>query len=270
MDNINAENVKKIVQDVIKEMRLTSFSDSKIISRASENAGPKALIVFHAGVSKLDEAMNQVRLIQELAGKSSVFTDESARSWVCGEDVRKQAGTRCILDTVRPDGLEKVLERADVLVLPTFCLKVGAKVANLICDDDASGIVCSALARGKKVLASRDGFLISESLSNVRIREEIDRILQKLEDYGVIFSLTNQLSNMFRQVAVNPQESGGHEGKKDQDSGEEHLLAIITARDVNKAANGKKGSIRLAPAGIVTPLARDLAKEYGIKVIEGE
>ncbi len=268
MDNIDPENVKKIVKDVLKEMRLPLSQSSETRSRVSGNDGPKVLIVFHAGVSKLDEAMIQVRLIQELAGKSSVFTDESARSWVCGDDVRKQAGTRCILDTVRPDGLEKVLERADVLVLPTFCLKIGAKVANLICDDHASGIVCSALARGKKVLASRDGFLISETLANLKIREEIDRILQKLEDYGVIFSPTDQLSNVFRQVALDPQESGGHEGKKDQDSGDERLLGIVTARDINKAANDKNNSIRVAAGGVVTPLAHDLAKEYGIRIVE--
>jgi len=270
MDNIDLENVRKIVKDILKEMGLSSQFTTKKVGIVSEKDGPKVLIVFHAGVSKLDEAMNQVRLIQELAGKSSVFTDESARSWVCGEDVRKQAGTRCILDTVRPEGLEKVLERADVLVLPTFCLKTGAKVANLICDDPASGIVCSALARGKKVLASQDGFLISETLSNRRIREEIDRILEKLKDYGVIFCPTDQLSDVFRQVALDPRKSGNFQEEKDQDSGNERSLKIITARDINKAANEKKSAIRVATGGVVTPLARDLAKEYGIKIVDGK
>ena len=270
MDNINTENVIKIVKDILKEMGLASVYKIKKDETNSAKDGPKVLIVFHAGVSKLDEAMNQVRLIQRLAGKSSVFTDESARSWVCGEDVRKQAGTRCILDTVRPDGLAKVLERADVLVLPTFCLKVGAKVASLICDDQASDIVCSALAQGKKVLASRDGFLISETLSNIKMREEIDLILQKLEEYGIFFAPTDQLSAMFREIALQPRESGDHQGEKIQASGNERLRKIITARDINSAANEKKGTVRVAPGGIVTPLARDLAKEYGIKIVEGE
>jgi len=270
MDTVNPENVKKIVKDVLREMGLSPASTMKKGGTVSENDGPKVLIVFHAGVSKLGEAMNQVRLIQELAGKSSVFTDESARNWVCGEDVREQAGTRCILDTVRPQGLEKVLERADVLVLPTFCLKVGAKVATLICDDYASGIVCSALARGKKVLASRDGFLINETLSNRRIQEEINCILEKLKDYGVIFCPTDQLSDVFRQVVLDPRKSGDRQGKNAQDSVNERSLQIITARDINKAANEKKSAIRVATGGVVTPLARDLAKEYGIKIVQGK
>jgi hypothetical protein len=214
MDTINAENVKKIVKEVLKEMRLTPQIKSDKQDKLSENDDPKVLIVFHAGVAKLDEAINQVRLIQELAGRSSVFTDESARSWVCGEDVRKKAGTRCILDTVKPEGLEKVLERADVLVLPTFCFKVAAKLASLICEDHASGIVFSALARGKKVLASRDGFLLTETLSNIRIREEMNQILQKLGEFGIIFAPTDQLSTVFREISLHPRKSEVHERKK--------------------------------------------------------
>jgi len=269
MDSIDPENVKKMIKDAVREMRLSFPKDTETPGRETGNKGPKVLIVFHAGLSKLDEAMIQVRLIQELAGKSSVFTDESVRGRVCGDDVRKQAGTRCILDTVRPDGLEKVLERADVLVLPTFCLKVGAKVANLVCDDHGSGIVFSALAWGKKILASRDGFLINKTLSNPKIREEIDRIMKKLEDYGVIFSPTDQLGTMFRQIALVSRKPGDHEGKKDRNSGDALSLRIVTARDINKAANDKKNSIRVAAGGVITPLAGDLAKEYGIKIIRG-
>lgn len=271
MDTINAEKVKKIVEEVLDEMQLTLQFKIDKRNNLSESNGPKVLIVFHAGVAKLGEAMNQVRRIQELAGKSSVFTDESARRWVCGEDVKKETGTRCILDTVRPEGLEKVLERSDVLVLPTFCLKIGAKVASLICDDSTSGIVCSALARGMKVLASQDGFLLSETLSNIKMREEIARILEKLKDYGVIFCPTDQLGDVFRQVALDPRKQGKDQGKKEQDSRKEAASRrIITARDIHKAANDKERSLRVTTGGVVTPLARDLAKEYGIGIIREE
>ena len=270
MDTISAEDIKKIVREVFQEMGLSSMKSNKKSGMISEYDGPKVLIVFHAGVSKLDEALKQVRVIQESAGKSSVFTDESARSWVCGEDVRKETGTRCILDTVRPQGLQKVLDLSDILVLPTFCLKVGAKVASLICDDHASGIVCSALAQGKKVLASEDGFLINETLSNIKIREEIARILGKLKDYGMIFCPTNQLGHMFQQIAFDPGEPSDAQGKKEQNTGNEGSLRIITGRDIQNAANNKIASLQLTTRGIVTPLARDLAKEYGIKIIEGE
>ncbi len=108
--------------------------------------------------------MQQVEHIERQVEKSSVFTSESARNWICGEDLKEKTGSRCILDTVKQDGLQKILEKADILVLPTLCMKVAAKVASLTCDDLESGIVFSALARGKKVLAARDGFMFWEFL----------------------------------------------------------------------------------------------------------
>lgn len=270
MASIDMIRTRKLVKEVLEEFHLPLSREKEKGKMMSGNDGPKVLIVFHAGVSKLGEAMKQVQSIQRLAGKSSVFTDESARSWVCGEDVRKQTGTRCILDTVRPEGLGKVLERADVLVLPTFCLKVGAKVANVILDDQAPGMVFSALAQGKKVLASRDGFLIHETLSNMRIREEIDRILEKLEGFGIVFVPTDQLSARFQEIVLHPRASGDHREKKSPAPGDEGLRRIVTAKDINNAANAKKGTVRVVKGGVVTPLARDLAKEYGIKIIEGE
>ena len=113
------------------------------------------LIVFQAGVRRLEEALKQLPALEAPAGWSGVYTVPAVRSRVCGADVREfSSGTPCILDTVKPEGLEKVLARADVLVLPTLCLMVASKVAHLMCDDPESRLVFSALLQGKQVLAA--------------------------------------------------------------------------------------------------------------------
>jgi hypothetical protein len=45
---------------------------------------------------------------------------------------------------------------------------------------------------------------------------------------------------------------------------------LITAKTIYLAVNENQNAITLAPGGIVTPLARDLAKEYSIKIIKTE
>ena len=45
---------------------------------------------------------------------------------------------------------------------------------------------------------------------------------------------------------------------------------LVTAKVIHLAIDEKQNSIRLAPGGIVTPLARDLAKEYSIKILKTE
>ena len=268
MSSITLEEIREIVRDVVSELMPTKPASSQASSASFKDQGLRVLIVFHAGVRKLDAALKQVRFIEEIAGKSGVFTGESAREWVCGNDVKEKTGVRCILDTIKPDGLEKVLERADVLVLPTLCLKVASKVAHLTCDDQESSIVLSALLQGKKVLASRDGFLLCDVLVNLKLRDEIEWVLNKLESFGVVFCPTNRLKATFEELAVSTQSPKNSTSTKATVDDAIPLLKLITAKSINTAVDNNQNSIMLASGGKVTPLARDLAKEYNIEIIE--
>jgi hypothetical protein len=268
MADLTEEEIRKTVNEVVSGMGLKVASNSERISPSSPDKGTRVLIVFLAGVRKLEEALRQSQLIEEVAGKCGVFTGESARSWVCGEDVREKTGARCILDTVKPDGLEKVLARADVLVLPTLCLKVAAKVANLTCDDSESGIVFSALLQGKKVLASNDGFLVCDILVNEKLKEEIEKILAKLETYGVTFCPTEQLAGSYAKLVATNESKDLPSSSVVEETGGQAGFRLITAKVVTAAANSNETTIRLSPGGIVTPLARDMAREYAIKILQ--
>jgi hypothetical protein len=266
------EEISNIVREVLRERGLLDNSinktDPKHIRRS--RTSPAVLNIFHAGVRKLAQALEQVRLIEQAAGRSSVFTVESARSWVCGADVREEAGVFCILDTVKPDGLEKALQKSDILVLPTFCLKTGAKVASLICDDQESGIVFTALLQGKKILAARDGFLICDILVNDKLQQEIDRILKKLAGFGMVFCNTDQLHATFQEMTLSKDNlDSPSDTKTTPDNGIDGSVSrVVTAKDINLAVDNKQNTIRLAPGGILTPLARDLAREYAVKIIK--
>jgi hypothetical protein len=265
------EEISKIVREVLKEKGLLDNpekkTDPKTIRRS--RTSPAVLNVFHAGVRKLEQALEQVHRIEQESGRSSVYTVESARAWVCGADVRQEAGVFCILDTVKPDGLEKALQKSDILVLPTFCLKTGAKIASLICDDQESGIVFTALLQGKKILASRDGFLLCDILVNNKLQQEIDRILKKLEGFGMVFCNTDQLHTTFQKMATSNENPESHSNTPAAPDIEKKVSSnrLITAKDINLAVDNKQKSVTLAPGGILTPLARDLAREYAIKII---
>ncbi len=262
------EDIGKIVLDVLKEKGLMGNPDDKPPSQRPQRptSGPAVLNIFHAGVRKLDQALSQIEQIESLARRSSVYTVESARSWVCGADVRERAGTRCILDTVKPDGLEKTLLKADILVLPTFCFQTAAKVARLIGDDQDSAIVLSALIQGKPTLAANDGFGLCEVLINDGIRDEIERVLAKLEGFGMVFSKTEQLYDTFKKMT-----SAGSAAESEKKASPAKVpspqgLRLVTVKDIQIAVNNHQNTIELAPGGIVTPLAADQAKEYGIQI----
>jgi hypothetical protein len=267
------KEIAKIVRQVLNESGLPAKSPANpsSLQRGNPKKGPAVLNIFHAGVRKLDEALKQVQQIEETARRSSVYTVESARSWVCGADVKEGAGIKCILDTVKPEGIEKALQKADILVLPTFCLKTAAKVASVICDDQESGIVFTALLHGKKVLAANDGFMVCDILVNESLRKEIDQILKKLEGFGMVFCPTDQLNATFQQMLIGSEKpkvlSPPPVGSREKENST-NALKLITAKVINTAVDSKQDTVSLAPGGIITPLARDLAKEYLIKIIE--
>jgi hypothetical protein len=271
MTVMQIENIKKLVREVLKEKQLLKNSSDKSTKNRIRRprAEPAVLSVFHAGVRKLELALEQVQAIENIAGRSSVFAVNSARPWVCGADVKEQAGISCILDNVRPEGLEKALLKSDILILPTFCFKTAAKVAQLIGDDQESAIVISALVQGKKVLAAHDGFTVCDLLLNDGIRDEMDRILAKLEGFGMMFCETGKLCATFQNI-IDGQKKSTQSPANKVPSGKKAPTSckLVTAKDIQLAVDGGQHPILLAPGGIITPLARDLAKEYAIKIVK--
>jgi len=263
------EDINKIVREVLKEKGLLNSPAEKQIAKRIQRARltPAVLNVFHPGVRKLELALEQVRLIENLAGKSSVYTVNSAREWVCGQDVKEKSGCKCILDTVKPQGLEKALNKADILVLPTFCFKTAAKVAQLINDSQETAILISALMQGKPVLAANDGFTLLDTLSNKGIREEIKRILGKLESFGMVFCETDQLAAVFKKMVADRDKAAHSDIQKSSIHQTKPKIKLITAKDIQIAVDNNQATIPLAPGGIVTPLAKDQAKEYAIRIV---
>jgi glycosyltransferase involved in cell wall biosynthesis len=264
------DEISNIVREVLKEKGLVDIPVKKTVSKRIQRprSTPAALNVFHPGVRKLEQALEQVRLIENIAARSSVFTVNSARQWVCGDDVKEKSGCRCILDTVKPEGLEKALQKADILVLPTFCFKTAAKVAQLISDSQETAIVLSALIQGIPVLATRDGFTLLDTLSNRAIREEMESIIGKLESFGMVFCETDQLAAVFQKLVANKNTSVTPGTKKGPSHGTAPGLSLVTAKDIQAAVFNSQDSIPLAPGGIITPLAKDQAKEYAIRIIK--
>lgn len=165
------------------------------------------------------------------------------------------------------------MQKADILVLPTFCLKTAAKVASLICDDQESGIVFSALLQGKRILAASDGFLVCDILANEALRSEIEKILRKLESFGMVFCPTDRLHSTFQKMrsGVKPAKitATPSPGKtKPQTENSANTVKLVTAKVIYMAVDEDQNAITLAPGGIVTPLARDLAKEYSITILK--
>jgi len=262
---MNKKEIDQIVRDVLKENGFLVDGDQPGRSCTRNHpTGPSVLFVFHGGVRYLKKALDQVRRIDEIACRSSVFTADPARPQACGVDIKTEAGIRCCLDKVKPAGMERALAKADILVLPTFCLKTAARIASLAVDTTDSAIVLSALAQGKRVLATRDSFTLLDILANDAIRREMDRILAQMDNFGITFCNTDDLSDAFKRMT----DDHGSPSAKERTQGDLKTgrVTLVTAKEVQVAVNNGQKNILVAPGGIVTPLAKDQAKAYAVKI----
>jgi hypothetical protein len=259
MDRVTIDKIKNLVQEVLAEQAVKGVSKTKL-----NPSGPRALMVFHAGIHRLDKALEQVRLIGKRAEKLGLYRGQSSRNLVCIDEVKEKSQVRCVLDKADSAGLEKVLDHSDILILPTFYFPTATKVARLLCDDLESGIVFSALMNGKKILAARDGFLRPDITINSNLKNEIDKIFDKLERFGMVFCPTDELYSVFKKLVFSGQKKNVGISKDREDS----VKKLITAKDIHMAAEKKQKKIMLALNGNVTPLAMDLAKDYAIEIIK--
>jgi hypothetical protein len=120
----------------------------------------------------------------------------------------------------------------------------------------------------KRPLATRDGFTLLDTLSNQGIREEIESVIGKLESFGMVFCETDQLAAVFQKMVSNRNTSVPLGTKKGSSHRATPGFRLITAKDIQAAVFNNQDSIPLAPGGIITPLAKDQAREYAIKILK--
>lgn len=260
MDSATIDKIKVLVHQALADQDLKGKSKQK-----SSNSGSKVLVIFHSAVYRLDETLNQIKRIEKMSKRLSVYRGESALSSININEVREKSGARCVVDKAGSSDLEKILDLSDIIILPTFCCATAAKVANLCCDDFDSRLVFSALMKGKKILAARDGFSKPDISINSFLKEEIDKIFDKLKRFGMICCSTDKLSSIFQELVL--QEKDKKRVILQNENNGAMKIKLITAKDVNTAVENNQKNIKLAFNGKVTPLARDLAKEYAIEIL---
>jgi hypothetical protein len=161
---------------------------------------------------------------------------------------------------------EQLIEQSDVVLLPAVGDDDAAKMALGIFDEPVSRVALSAIAMGKPLVAAMhapyDAALQKNSPVLRRVFEGYRRALQ---NYG--FEIV-QYSGLATAVQAHLGLANGNDlaangaGMRGSNRGRKQL---ITAQDVDAAArNGKK--LQLPAGAIVTPLARDRARELGLDI----
>jgi hypothetical protein len=156
---------------------------------------------------------------------------------------------------------EKLVASVDGVLLPSIGDDDAAKMASGVFDEPVSRLALSALATGKPLLAA----LHSPYAREIKTRApQLFRVWEShkttLESFGFVFAEHSILPDLVRQKLAPGAPTGSTPGLAPA-SGK----ILITASEVETAAkNGT--SLKLPLGSIVTPLARDRAKELNVKI----
>ena len=123
-------------------------------------------------------------------------------------------------------------------------------------DTPCAYLVFRSLLRGNRVIATSDGFEISdESEIPPEISKLGENYIKTLSDFGVQFVTTDRIAEIVLSDGIyhfDPDSTGGQN--------------VITASVIDGLASGVR-EFRYTNPAIITPLARDLAARKGIQLV---
>ena len=255
---MNREELKHIIDAVTREVlnRLKGEIESQHEEKACSKPKDKLLLVFTGGTENLEAVLSSLRQLSKTYGLLAAFTP--AAEMVIGKERVRQTVQ---FEEVTANKLHDAISEAKAIIFPTLTQNTAAKAAAGIRDSVASEAMACGLLLKKKVIAVTDS--VVTSYMPPAYGRMVNEILKRIEQLGVCLC---RAQDLVRQISCDdkpPMEAAS------QCCLESRTLVLqekvpVTAEIIFQAAQEGYQQITLLPNTIVTPMARDAAKDKNI------
>ena len=244
------EIIRRIEAEVAKVLKQQG------ITLTSAQSDKRILAIFDAAEVDLARPLEQLdRCIQRGYVVTAILSDIAAKILDISR-IRSACGQERVFIASEITNLQPFTDGFSAIVIPTLSCAMAAKLSLGMADTPCAYLVFQALLQGKRVVATSDGFEISDESE---IPPEMSKLgqdyIKTLSDFGVQFVATDQL------------------GKTVLSDGTHHFTPdsvgrrnVITASVIDGLASGVR-EFRYTNPAIITPLARDLAARKGIRLV---
>lgn len=254
------ELVRIIVSQVLQSLKEENFQQEK--------RNYQALVLFTGGKTGYQEAIKEVKKLQE-EGWSFIFACSKGAEAIYGQELRTAfPGVEFLSEPLNVSPLE-VQKKMDLVLIPVLSQNSLVKIALGLGDTLPTLLIKMALLLGKPILAASNAAdtryfcqqkgLLTPSLGLLQL---MDSYLERLASFGIKLVEVQTLSRTAKEIAggkTTPREKVQKSVSK----------RVVTGEDIREAA--VSGQNILCPAGtLVTPMARDLARQYGVELIKVE
>lgn len=246
----------------------------------------KIMAVFTGGMIGLPEVFGELQKLQAQGADLTAVLSPAAKMVIGIQAIQDKLGKEVPIITEVSSELYEVISNTDVVLVPILTQNSLAKVVHLICDTVATEVILRALQFGKKVIAVRNA---ADPLAPNRIQtgmakppekllHKIQDYLQQVQEYGVVLVEANNLATTAQQVFVTPSLATNQAlflsaannlepNSQASNAADKEAKTILDAAQIQQAISSGECKLAIRSGSLITPLAKDIAKEAGIEIV---
>ncbi|MDF2633759.1 MAG: flavoprotein [Pelosinus sp.] len=259
---------EEMVQLVTKEIMRQLQQMPAATHGQSSQSQQKALVIFTGGTIGFEQGLAEIKKLQDLCIGVTVVLTASAEQILGIQRITEVLGSHIHIVTAHSPYPGNILREADIVIVPVLTQNTAAKLAYTLSDTMVSTLILQGLMMGKPIVAA---FNAADPMDSWRAQYKMGEAapglvqalqgnLKKLKGYGIqlipvhtIAGVSQQLLKPKEQVAVNIPAN-----KK----------MVLDATAIQTAAQNGSKSITVPKGTIITPLAKDIARDCGMEIVQ--
>jgi hypothetical protein len=268
----NEKLVELVVAEVLRRIRQVSGEAPGQTTAQKYNV----LAVFTGGSIGLETSLEELKTLQANGSDLTVVLSQAAETIVGENWIKEKLGQEVRVFTSQSPYPGKYLRMADIVLVPVLTQNTAAKLAYTLADTMVCTLIMQALMLGKHVIAAanaadpRDGWRIEKNMGQLSpaLCEALENNLKKIAAYGIKLIPVNQLAASAKKLLI-------RDGSDDTSANANVPAAaannvkrqVLDAAAVRGAVQGGMKTLRVAQGTIITPLARDVARECHVDIV---
>lgn len=245
-----------ILEDISKRLKGENYSES----------GDNALIVFNGSTIGLDKRIEKIKELKRLGMKLSVAFSFMGEQLVAEEKIIKLLSPINVYKEEDIFKLKAIVEKYSMVIGPNITMNTLSKISLGMIDSFVSNIIWTFLYQGKNTYLDFSPVreYLGKETKNKEISDMIERYIGIVTKMGVVEIKEN---NYLERIIIKQETMKVNLNKviDNNIATNQEYKKVITERDINNFDLENK-SLILPKGTIITPLARDRAREKHIKI----
>ena len=268
-------NNEELVQWVTTEVMRKLGMETQPPTEKTDQPYKRALAIYTGGTIGFEQSLLELQKIQAAHVDVSIVLSAAAEKMLDIDRLKEQLGRNIPLITTQSPYPGKQLREADLVLVPVLTQNTAAKLAYTLADSLPSTLILQGLMLGKPILAAsnaadpQDCWRIKMNMgkSSPGFSEALRQNLRKIASYGIELVAVDSLAAASQKLIeridrksadILRENQGAPPGKK----------SLVDAETVKSSASKGLKRIVTDKNAIVTSLARDVAREYGIEIVQ--